>query len=48
MNVFPVPNDATVADEGQVVGLSDFCEVIYNGSDAIGTILEWTSPEFQR
>jgi uncharacterized protein with ATP-grasp and redox domains len=24
------------------------CEVIDNGSDAIGTILEWTSPEFRK
>jgi len=47
LNVSPVPNDATVADAVQV-GLSDFCEVIDNGSDAIETILEWTSPEFQR
>lgn len=43
----PVLNDATVADAVQV-GLSDFCEVVDNGSDAVGTILEWTSPEFQR
>jgi len=43
----PVLNDATGADAAQV-GLSEICEVIDNGSDAIGTILEWTSPEFQR
>ena len=43
----PILNDATVADAVQV-GLSDICEVIDNGSDAVGTILEWTSPEFQR
>jgi uncharacterized protein with ATP-grasp and redox domains len=43
----PVLNDATAADAAQV-GLSGICEVIDNGSDAIGTILEWTSPEFQR
>ncbi len=27
--------------------LTELCEVVDNGSDAIGTILEWTSPEFQ-
>ncbi len=43
----PVLNDATAADAAQV-GLSGICEVIDNGSDAIGTILEWTSAEFQR
>jgi uncharacterized protein with ATP-grasp and redox domains len=43
----PVLNDVTAADAVQA-GLTDVCEVIDNGSDAIGTILEWTSPEFQR
>jgi uncharacterized protein with ATP-grasp and redox domains len=43
----PVLNDVTAADAIQA-GLIDVCEVIDNGSDAIGTILEWTSPEFQR
>ncbi len=43
----PVLNDATGTDAAQV-RLSEICEVIDNGSDAIGTILEWTSPEFQR
>ncbi len=42
----PVLNDATAADASQV-GLSGICEVIDNGSDAVGTILEWTSPEFR-
>jgi len=27
--------------------LTELCEVVDNGSDAIGTILEWTSPKFQ-
>ncbi len=43
----PVLNDVTSADAIQA-GLTDVCDVIDNGSDAIGTILEWTSPEFQR
>jgi uncharacterized protein with ATP-grasp and redox domains len=42
----PVLNDVTAADAVQA-GLSDVCEVIDNGSDAIGTVLEWTSAEFQ-
>jgi uncharacterized protein with ATP-grasp and redox domains len=42
----PVLNDVTAADAIQA-GLTGVCEVIDNGSDAIGTILEWTSPEFQ-
>ena len=42
----PVLNDATREDALQV-DLASFCEVIDNGSDAVGTILEWTSPEFR-
>ncbi|MFZ5907529.1 MAG: damage-control phosphatase ARMT1 family protein [Nitrospirota bacterium] len=42
----PVLNDATIADARES-GLADICEVIDNGSDAVGTILEWTSPEFR-
>ena len=41
-----VLNDVTAEDARQT-GLQDICEVIDNGSDAIGTILEWTSPEFR-
>ncbi len=41
-----VLNDVTSEDAGQT-GLQDICEVIDNGSDAVGTILEWTSPEFR-
>ncbi len=42
----PVLNDATIEDAEQT-GLLDICRVIDNGSDAIGTILESTSPEFR-
>ena len=42
----PVLNDATIEDAYEV-NLTELCEVVDNGSDAIGTILEWTSPEFQ-
>jgi hypothetical protein len=42
----PVLNDATLADAKQA-GLPDFCEVISNGSDAPGTVLDDCSPEFR-
>ncbi len=42
-----VINDVTAADALQA-GLTDICNVIDNGSDGVGTILEWTSVEFQR
>lgn len=42
-----VLNDVTMADADES-GLSSFCEVVDNGSDAIGTILEMASPEFVR
>jgi len=42
----PVLNDVTMEDAVQA-GLTDICEVIDNGSDGIGTILEWTSPGFR-
>jgi uncharacterized protein with ATP-grasp and redox domains len=42
----PVLNDATI-DDAMQVNLGSLCEIIDNGSDAVGTILEWTSPEFQ-
>jgi len=44
---YPVINDATIAD-AQKVGITDLVEVIDNGSDAPGTILEECSQEFQR
>lgn len=43
----PVINDATIAD-AQTVGLTDLVEVIDNGSDAPGTILDDCSPAFRR
>ncbi len=43
----PVLNDVTREDAVQV-GLDRICRVIDNGSDAIGTIIEWTSAEFQK
>lgn len=43
----PVLNDVTRRDAAQS-GLDKVCEIIDNGSDAIGTILPWTSEEFQR
>ncbi len=42
----PVINDCTRADAEQS-GLSEVCKVIDNGSDAVGTILEWTSQDFR-
>ena len=42
----PVLNDVTMDDACQS-RLTELCEVVDNGSDAIGTILEWTSPKFQ-
>lgn len=43
----PVINDVTYEDAVQS-GLADACEVISNDSDAVGTILEFTSPEFKK
>jgi uncharacterized protein with ATP-grasp and redox domains len=43
----PVINDATMAD-ALVTGMTDLVEVIDNGSDAPGTILETCSPAFRR
>jgi uncharacterized protein with ATP-grasp and redox domains len=42
----PVLNDVTREDAVQV-GLDRVCRVIDNGSDAIGTIIEWTSLAFR-
>lgn len=42
----PVLNDVTREDAIQT-GLTDICTVLDNGSDGIGTILEWTSREFR-
>ncbi len=43
----PVINDSTMEDAKES-GLTRVCEVIDNGSEAVGTILDWTSPAFQR
>ena len=42
----PVPNDATRIDAA-TVGLDEIGEIIDNGSDAPGTILDDCSPEFR-
>jgi uncharacterized protein with ATP-grasp and redox domains len=42
-----VLNDSTIED-AEEVGLTNVCEIIDNGSDCIGTILEFTSPEFNK
>lgn len=43
----PILNDATIED-AQIVGLTDIVNVIDNGSDAPGTILESCSEAFRR
>lgn len=43
----PVLNDATVAD-ARAAGIQEICEVIDNGSDAPGTLLEDCSSAFRR
>ncbi|MBN1938452.1 MAG: DUF89 family protein [Candidatus Aminicenantes bacterium] len=43
----PVINDATIED-ARAVGLDEIVEVIDNGSDAPGTLLDDCGPEFQR
>ena len=43
----PVINDATMED-AQEAGLTDLVEVVDNGSDAPGTIMELCSKQFQR
>ncbi|MBI4822804.1 MAG: DUF89 family protein [Nitrospirae bacterium] len=42
----PVLNDCTIEDAVEA-GIREVCEVIDNGSDAVGTILESTSQEFK-
>jgi uncharacterized protein with ATP-grasp and redox domains len=42
----PIINDCTMEDAREV-GLTEVCEVVDNGSDAVGTILETTSEEFR-
>ncbi|MGQ9570081.1 MAG: damage-control phosphatase ARMT1 family protein [Thermodesulfovibrionales bacterium] len=43
----PVINDAT-REDAQEAGISEICDVTDNGSDAVGTILPWTSSSFQK
>lgn len=43
----PVINDCTIEDALEA-GLAGVCEVVDNGSDAVGTILETTSEEFRK
>ena len=43
----PVINDATIVD-AQLTGMTDIVEVIDNGADAPGTILEDCSPAFRK
>ncbi|MFN3395270.1 MAG: damage-control phosphatase ARMT1 family protein [Thermodesulfovibrionales bacterium] len=43
----PVINDCTI-DDAIEAGLNSVCEVIDNGSDGVGTILELTSSDFRR
>lgn len=43
----PIINDATIED-AQIAGLTDIVNVIDNGSDAPGTILESCSQDFRR
>ncbi len=40
-------NDATIND-AEETGLTEVCKVIDNGSDAVGTILEWSPENFQK
>jgi uncharacterized protein with ATP-grasp and redox domains len=43
----PVINDSTM-DDAEESGLTEVCDVIDNGSEAVGTILDWTSSAFQK
>jgi damage-control phosphatase, subfamily I len=43
----PVLNDSTMED-AEETGLAAVCEFMDNGSDAVGTMLDWTSPAFQK
>lgn len=42
---YPVLNDA-ILDDAIEIGLMDVCEIVDNGSDCVGTILEFTSKKF--
>lgn len=43
----PVINDCTI-DDAVEAGLNSVCDIIDNGSDGVGTILELTSTDFRR
>lgn len=43
----PIMNDATLAD-AQAIGLHEIVEIIENGSDAPGTLLDDCTPEFRQ
>ncbi len=43
----PIINDCTTEDAREA-GITEVCEVIDNGSDGVGTILEWTSGDFRQ
>ena len=43
----PVINDSTMEDARES-GLTKICEIMDNGSEAVGTILDWTSSTFQK
>jgi uncharacterized protein with ATP-grasp and redox domains len=43
----PVINDSTTEDAIES-GLTSVCEVIDNGSEAVGTMLDWVSPSFRQ
>ena len=43
----PVINDSTMEDAKES-GLTKICEIMDNGSEAVGTILDWTSSTFQK
>ena len=43
----PVINDSTMEDARES-GLTKICEVMDNGSEAVGTILDWTSSAFKK
>lgn len=43
----PVLNDATLAD-AHTAGLDEFCDIVSNGSDAPGTVLDDCSLDFQK
>ncbi len=43
----PVINDCTMKDAREA-GITEICQVIDNGSDSVGTILQWTSRNFRQ